>query len=247
MNYKKFYSKYYDLVYAKKNYKKETDFFFKLITNNTTKIKKVLELGSGTGNHGKYIKKKGYNITGVEKSLHMLKLSHSKRVKFKIHHCDLKEFRMKKKFDLIISLFHVINYMVKDSEVNKFFETAKFHLNKGGYLLFDTWHTPAIRFRPPSKIKKVFLNKKFKIIKSVIPEQTNNKAYKIKYNFEIFNKLSKTTDFFNETHKIRHFKINELISFAKKKKFEFISSHKLLSKKKPSKLDWGATLIFKKI
>lgn len=246
MNYKKFYSKYYDLVYSKKNYKKEVNFFFKLIKDNNFKIKKILELGSGTGNHGKYIKKAGYDIIGVEKSLPMIKFSKKKKIGFKIHNCDLKKFRIKKKFDLVISLFHVINYMIKDSEINKFFETAKFHLNKNGYLLFDTWHTPAIKFRKPSKIKKIFLNEKFKIVKNVNPKKINSKIYYINYNFEIFNKLSKRIDSFYETHKIRHFNIDELILFAKKKNFEFISSHKLFAIKKPSKLDWGATLIFKK-
>jgi SAM-dependent methyltransferase len=247
MNYKKFYSKYYDFVYDKKNYKKEVDFFFKLIKKNTPKIKKVLELGSGTGNHGKYIKEKGYNIIGVEKSLSMIRLSNIKKNNFKIYNCDLKKFRIHQKFDLIISLFHVINYMVKDSDINKFFETAKFHLNKGGYLLFDTWYTPAVKFRPPSKIKKIILSKEFKIIKNVSPKKTSKKTYNIKYNFKIFNRLFKIIDSFDETHKIRHFDIDELILFAKKRRFEFISSHKLFAKSKPSKLDWGATLIFKKI
>ena len=44
-----------------------------------------------------------------------------------------------------------------------------------------------------------------------------------------------------------HFGINYLVLAAKKKNFEFLSSHKQLSERKPNKNDWGALLIFKKI
>ena len=65
--------------------------------------------------------------------------------------------------------------------------------------------------------------------------------------FEIFNKSSKLLFNFYENHKIRHFGINDLVLAAKKKNFEFLSSHKQLSERKPNKNDWGALLIFKKI
>ena len=171
MVFRKFYSKFYDLVYLKKNYKKEISFILSLLKKRKIKFKKILELGSGTGSHGKYLKKLGYEIIGVEKSPQMIKISKEKKIGFKIYNSDLKKFRINKKFDLVISLFHVINYMTKEAALNKFFDTANYHLKKSGYLIFDTWYTPGVNFMKPSKITKIFNNKEFKVVKRVIPKK----------------------------------------------------------------------------
>ncbi len=247
MVFRKFYSKFYDLVYLKKNYKKEISFILSLLKKRKIKFKKILELGSGTGSHGKYLKKLGYEIIGVEKSPQMIKISKEKKIGFKIYNSDLKKFRINKKFDLVISLFHVINYMTKEAALNKFFDTANYHLKKSGYLIFDTWYTPGVNFMKPSKITKIFNNKEFKVVKRVIPKKISKTNFDINYKFEIFNKSSKLLFNFYENHKIRHFGINDLVLAAKKKNFEFLSSHKQLSERKPNKNDWGALLIFKKI
>ena len=247
MAFKKFYSKFYDLVYFKKKYKKEISFLLNLLKKKKIKFKKILELGSGTGSHGKYLKKLGFDIIGVEKSSQMIKISKEKKIGFKIYNSDLKEFRINKKFDLVISLFHVINYMTKKTSLNKFFDTASFHLKKNGYLVFDTWYTPGVNFIKPSKKIKIFTNKEFKVVKKVFPKKTNKTNFDINYKFEIFNKSSGLLFHFFEKHKIRHFNIDDLVLVARKKNFEYLSSHKQLSESKPSKRDWGATLIFKKI
>lgn len=246
MTYKKFYSQFYDLIYSKKNYKKEVSFIINLIKKKNIKVKKILELGSGTGSHGRYIKKLGYDIIGVEKSTHMIQISKKKKVNFKIYNFDLKKFRINKKFDLVLSLFHVINYMTKDIEVTKFFYTANYHLKKGGYFIFDTWHTPGVRNSKPFKTKKIYSNNNYKIEKKAAPLKISSKIYDIIYNFRIFNKITKFFFSFIEQHRIRHFTIEDLIKVGEKKGFEFVSSHKQLSMSKPNKYDWGATLLFKK-
>ena len=247
MIYRKFYSKFYDLVYFKKNYKKEISFLLNLLKKKQIKFKKILELGQGTGSHGKYLKKLGYDIIGVEKSSQMIKISKEKNIGFKIYNSDLKKFRINKKFDLVISLFHVINYMTKKTALNKFFDTAHYHLKKKGYLIFDTWYTPGVNFIKPSKRTKIFTNKEFKVVKKVFPKKIDESNFEINYKFNIFNKSSKLLFKFFEKHKIRHFDINDLILVAKKKNFQYLSIHKQLNESKPSKRDWGAILIFKKI
>ena len=61
MNFKKFYSKYYNLVYKNKNYKSEVNYISRILKSEKKNIKNILELGSGTGAHAMYLLKKGFN------------------------------------------------------------------------------------------------------------------------------------------------------------------------------------------
>ena len=156
MVFRKFYSKFYDLVYLKKNYKKEISFILSLLKKRKIKFKKILELGSGTGSHGKYLKKLGYEIIGVEKSPQMIKISKEKKIGFKIYNSDLKKFRINKKFDLVISLFHVMSYQITNEDIVSVFKTAYNNLKEGGLFIFDIWYAPAvIHLKPEIRIRKI--------------------------------------------------------------------------------------------
>ena len=58
-------AKYYDFIYTKKNYKKETNFILKFFNKNI-KQTKILDLGTGTGSHLVHLISKGYKVDGVE-------------------------------------------------------------------------------------------------------------------------------------------------------------------------------------
>mgnify|MGYP001219585358 CR=1 FL=1 len=72
MNFKKFYSKYYNLVYKNKNYQSEVNYISQILKSEKKYIKNILELGSGTGAHAIYLLKKGFNLTCVERSKDMI-------------------------------------------------------------------------------------------------------------------------------------------------------------------------------
>ena len=59
-------AKYYDFIYTKKNYKKETNFISKFFNKNIKKMK-ILDLGTGTGSHLVHLISKGYKVDGVGK------------------------------------------------------------------------------------------------------------------------------------------------------------------------------------
>ena len=156
MIFKKKYSKIYNHIYKKKDYIKESNYIIDLLKKNKILKKNILELGLGTGNHAKYLIKKNYHVVGVEKSSSMLKLA-KKIPKLKCILGDIRNIRLNKKFDVILSLFHVINYMLTNSDINNFFRTASIHLRKNGLLVFDTWNDRAV------KIGQMSENKFFKI------------------------------------------------------------------------------------
>ena len=247
MNFKKFYSKYYNLVYKNKNYKSEVDYISRILKSKKKNIKNILELGSGTGAHAIHLLKKGFNLTCVEKSKDMIFNFKSKSKKIDIINSDLKKIRLKKKFDAVISMFHVINYMTKNKDLESFFRVASLHLNKGGLLLFDTWYYPAVVYKKPKTINKIFKDKNFKISRKAIPNQLSAKIFKIKYLINILDLNNYKNLKFSEVHKIRAFDIKELDKVSNKFDFIKIKDYAFLKKTKPNKKNWGALLLYKKI
>jgi cyclopropane fatty-acyl-phospholipid synthase-like methyltransferase len=62
----------YDLLYKKKNYEQEAEYVSSLIKNYNNSAKNLLEFGSGTGKHAKFLAKKGYSVHGIEYSHEMI-------------------------------------------------------------------------------------------------------------------------------------------------------------------------------
>ena len=247
MNFKKFYSKYYNLVYKNKNYQSEVNYISQILKSEKKYIKNILELGSGTGAHAMYLLKKGFNLTCVEKRKNMIFNFKNKSKKIDIINSDLKKIRLKKKFDAVISMFHVINYMTKNKDLESFFKVASLHLNKGGLLLFDTWYYPAVVYKKPKIVNKIFKDKNFKISRKAIPNQLSAKIFKIKYLINILDLNNYKNFRFSEVHKIRSFDIKELDKVYNKFDFIKIKDYAFLKKTKPNKKNWGALLIYKKI
>jgi SAM-dependent methyltransferase len=153
-----------------------------------------------------------------------------KSKKIKIINIDLRKLRLKNKFDLVLSMFHVINYMVKNKDINAFFNTASRHLNSGGVLIFDTWYYPAVKYNPPKKTKKTFIDKKFKMTKVAIPTRIDERTFDIKYLVNIINIKNLRKFNFMENHRIRAFNIKELDKVTRKYNFKKIANYSFLKR-----------------
>lgn len=62
--------------------------------------------------------------------------------------CSLGSHR-RKKYDAVMSLFHVVSYLNSDRDLALAFETAAEHLHPGGLFLFDFWYGPAVLSQKP--------------------------------------------------------------------------------------------------
>ena len=161
------YSQYYDILYKDKPYKEEAEYVFKTLTDtNGSSIRNVIELGCGSGSHAYWLTKKGWNITGIEKSEEMVALAKSKGiVNFLPVHGDITYFCLDKQYDAVISLFHVISYLNSNDDIGNCFSSVNRHLTIGGLFLFDVWFTPGVySLKPETRIKRME-NEKVQIIR----------------------------------------------------------------------------------
>ena len=76
-------------------------------------------------------------------------------------------------------MFHVINYMTKNQDLESFFRVASLHLNKRGSSAFDTWYYPAVVYKKPETVNKIFKDKNFKISRKAIPNQLSKRFLRL--------------------------------------------------------------------
>ena len=240
------YSKYYDLIYQDKNYKKETNYILNLLKKYKIFHGNLLEFGSGTGKHGYLLAEKGYNVIGIELSAGMVSKSKT-HPKFTCKQGDITKIKVKKSFDVVFSLFHVMSYQTGNDQIKAVFNNVSKHLKKGGLFIFDFWYSPAVYHLKPSLRVKRFQNKQFKIVRVAEPENlTSRNLVNINFTFFINDLVKDTQVSFEETHTMRHFSLPEIDFLAEINGLKRIESHEFLSKKKPSEETWGVCAILKK-
>ena len=240
------YSKYYNLIYQNKNYKIEVDYIHRLISKFNCNNKNILEFGSGTGGHAKFFIDKGYTVHGIEKSKNMIE--NCKKIQgFTFQNGDACKIRLKKKYDIILSLFHVLSYQVSKITINKFFTNARYHLKSDGLFGFDFWYTKAVRALKPEKRLLELKKKNFKLIRLAEPSKTNLKdTISINYLIVLKNLKNNSVNIVRENHKMRHFSLPALKVLCKKHRFKLLHARELISDATPNKNSWGVFCLLRK-
>jgi SAM-dependent methyltransferase len=134
--YKK-YAKYYDKIYAKKDYKLEAGFIQWLAEEfKTNPGNSILDVACGTGNHAFHLVKH-FDITGIDINNEMLKLAKKKVKAGKFIKGDMKTLNLGTKFDVLMCMFSTIAYNLTYNELESTLRLFYDHLNTGGILIFD--------------------------------------------------------------------------------------------------------------
>ncbi|MCD7846777.1 MAG: class I SAM-dependent methyltransferase [Oscillospiraceae bacterium] len=101
----------------------------------------VVDLGCGTGTLGLLLAKKGYSVTGVDRSSDMLTVADKKLrdadVKATFVRQDMTGFSLPCKTDVVISTLDGINHLNSQEDVLKTFRRVSRNLRHGGIFVFD--------------------------------------------------------------------------------------------------------------
>ena len=160
---------YYDDFFYSKEYEKECDF----IKKSAPDASRILDIGCGTGAHIKHLSTNSNFVQGVDISPSMIKKARNKFSKFNnvnFFEGFIEDFsnQNNEKFDVAISMFHVVNHILHESELDSFFKTVSKNLKNGGIFIFDCYNLKAIHADAPRhyirEIKSNFhKNKKYKV------------------------------------------------------------------------------------
>ncbi len=246
------YARYYDLMYQDKDYVGEAQFIQRLIQTYAPATTTILELGCGTGNHAMLLAKEGYQVHGVDLSQEMLgyanercdRLSPALATRLQFSQGDLRQVRLDRKFDVVLSLFHVISYQTNNEDLLAAFETAKAHLVPGGILIFDVWYGPAVLSEPPTVRIKRLEDRSIQVTRIAEPVMEPNKNL-VDVNYHIFIKdlISSKIDEVREVHTMRYLFKPELELVLERLQMQIVESREWLTDRQPGLNTWGVYFI----
>lgn len=138
----------YDHLMTHAPYEQWVDFTEEMIRSSKTRVKRIADLGCGTGEITTRLAERGYEMIGIDYSAEMLTYAEHKASANKITvnwlHQDIRELSGLRDYDLAISYCDVINYITEPEEIRKTFQHVFNLLKPGGLFLFDVHHLPFI-------------------------------------------------------------------------------------------------------
>lgn len=201
------YANSYDDLYRDKDYEKECDYLEALFKKFDYKPMRILDLGCGTGGHALILAKRGYKVTGVDKSEQMLVLARNKAtdagLDVEFIQGDISKLGLNRKFDAVISMFAVMGYQTTNNALAAACRLAHESLVPDGLFIFDCWYGPAVLSdRPTPRIKEIKLSEMEKIIRFTEP-CVDLMKHTVEVNFKVWNISCNTICETDETHNMR--------------------------------------------
>ncbi len=125
---------------APEEYAEEAEFYRRTITaSSSARPRTLLELGSGGGNNASYLKKH-FEMTLVDLSPGMLKVSRELNPECEHVQGDMRTVRLGRQFDAVF-IHDAIDYMTTARDLRRALKTAYVHCKPGGVALFAPDYT----------------------------------------------------------------------------------------------------------
>jgi len=140
--YNKLFASFYDIIFSGKSYDAEVDFIINEINNP---LAKILDVGCGTGSHSIRLHDRGYQVKGIDPSAEMISIAKQKNVDI---FDNLSIHNISDQYDACISMFHVINHIMSETELQLFFNKCQL-LVDDGIFIFDCFNSDAVLKDPP--------------------------------------------------------------------------------------------------
>ena len=248
------YARYYNLLYRDKDYSGETSFVLDVLKSHGCVPQTLLDLGCGTCRHAVEMAKRGIRATGVDSSESMLamgkeNISGLANEMFsaplpELAQGDARTVRLGRKFDAVVSLFHVMSYQNTEEDALAEFATAREHLEPGGLFLFDFWHGPGVLRDPPTNRERVLEDGDTRIQRFAVPEhRLNDDIVVVNYSVSICDVKSGRTAELHEAHSMRYWFMPELRYLAKQAGLSVVDAGGWLRRHTPGLNDWNAWML----
>jgi SAM-dependent methyltransferase len=259
------YSRYYDLLYADKDYVEEAGHVADVLAKYGMHRGSLLEFGSGTGKHGQLFASMGFHVVGVERSPEMVAIANQQSPRrsaklsntnaggcrspgsFSCQIGDIRSVRMGRIFDAVLSLFHVVSYQTSNADVRNLFASAAAHLSRGGLFFFDVWHGPAVLTQRPGLRVKRMKDAKTSILRIAEPElDSRHNIVAVNYTVLVEDRINACWQTINETHAMRYFFHPEVELLATESEFDIVQSEEFLTGAAPSESTWSVAYLLRK-
>ena len=213
------YAQQYDLLYQDKNYDAEVAWLERLFQAHDLEGTAVLDLGCGTGQHAIRLARRGYEVTGVDRSPEMLRIARVKAEQSldelspqpSFVEGDVTSVRLGgAPFDAALMMFAVLGYQVTNEAVGAALRTVRTHLRPGALFVCDVWYGPAVLSVRPAERTKVVDAPDGQIIRTV-HTHLDSFAHRVDVDYRVWRlKDKQVVAESRETHAMRFFFPQEL-------------------------------------
>ena len=126
----------YDELTRNVPYEEIAEYYVKIL-GKTADVKRLLDMGCGTGNLTALLKKAGFDVVGVDGSSEMLSEAMAKAPDIFWVCQDMTELDLGEEFDAVISTLDSINHLESITEIEQCFRRVNENLKPGGAFVFD--------------------------------------------------------------------------------------------------------------
>ncbi|MEV5885286.1 class I SAM-dependent methyltransferase [Streptomyces sp. NPDC052020] len=134
----------YDLFYLGrgKDYAAEASSICQLVRSRAPEASSLLDVACGTGTHLEYFAKEFPHTEGLELSEDMLDHARSRLPDVRLHQGDMRDFRLERRFDAVVSMFSSVGYLGTTAELDDTLASFARHLTPGGVAVIEPWWFP---------------------------------------------------------------------------------------------------------
>lgn len=178
------YADVYDSIYSEKDYVGECDLVERVFNSYAVgPVRRVLDLGCGTGGHASVLAERGYDVVGIDRSDEMLDRARRRGGAVRYTQSDIRTVQLGESFDAVLIMFAVLGYLTSNADVRQALCAARRHLRPGGVLFADVWYGPAVLAqRPSERVRVIETGDRGRVIRSATSElNTRRNVCTVKY------------------------------------------------------------------
>ena len=131
----------YDRIYSFKDYAGEAARVRELVLERAPGAESLLDVACGTGAHLAELRSR-FRVAGVDRDRELLALARGRLPDVPLHHGDMRDFRLGRRFDAVTCLFSAVGYLTSLDDLHAAARTFAEHLEPGGVLLVEPWISP---------------------------------------------------------------------------------------------------------
>jgi SAM-dependent methyltransferase len=239
-------ARFYDAVYAEKDYAAEAGYVAGLLDTHGSGCRDLLELGAGTGRLAVELARRGRRVVGIDASPDMTALANERRQQLSMDGiafstADATTYRANRRFDAVIACFHVLNYMATPQALSAAFATAAAHLAPGGLFLFDSWHGTAVRaLGPETRVRDLRLGDTAVVRIAEPVHHAERQTVDVHYRFFLRTPPAASWDLIEETHHLRYLFRTDVAAACDEAGFELVREEAWLSGAPLNEDTWSA-------
>jgi len=233
---------YFDIESSTRIFKKEIEFLNDVLKRH--RIRTILDIGCGSGEHVNALQGIGYTLLGIDNSSHMIDQAKKKYPHCKFDYGSMQDYKSKNQFDSVICMFGTFNYLLTDDDIKSTLRLLQTNLKTAGIAILDIWNAePFLRIKrkpiaPVCSIKSgdkiIKRNRGFRLTR------TNSPVVEVNYVYHIDKQEIK------DKHSMRIFYLKELKYFMDEFKFEILNLYGNFDQERFKKSGGRILLVVKK-